>query len=54
MIVYIMSTVAEMELETISGRNASAAQYNIAEGKYRGGTIPAGYRPRQDNDGTGG
>lgn len=50
MIVYIMSTVAEMELDTISGRNASAAQHNIAEGKYRGGTIPAGYRPYQDRD----
>lgn len=52
MIVYIMATVAEMELDEISRRNSSAAAYNIQRGTYRGGTIPAGYKPEKDDAAT--
>lgn len=51
MVVYVMATVAEMELDSIPGRNASAAQHNIAEGKWRGGSIPTGYRPYKAAEG---
>jgi site-specific DNA recombinase len=41
----LVAKVAEMELAAISERNASAAQYNIKAGKYRGGVPPWGYLP---------
>ncbi len=45
-----MGTVAEMELEAISERNRSAAQHNIKQGRYRGGSVPpwGGYQPHKD------
>lgn len=47
----LVAKVAEMELAAISERNASAAQYNIKAGKYRGGIPPWGYLPRRDDAG---
>jgi site-specific DNA recombinase len=44
-IALLVAKVAEMELAAISERNASAAQYNIRAGKYRGGVPPWGYLP---------
>ncbi|HEY1842837.1 MAG TPA: recombinase family protein, partial [Mycobacterium sp.] len=44
-IALLVAKVAEMELAAISERNASAAQYNIRAGKYRGGMPPWGYLP---------
>ncbi|UHJ77432.1 recombinase family protein [Mycobacteroides abscessus subsp. abscessus] len=46
-IIALMGTVAQMELEAISERNRSAAQHNMREGKYRGGPPPWGYRPEK-------
>ncbi|MGB3230707.1 MAG: recombinase family protein [Mycobacterium sp.] len=46
-VIALMGTVAQMELEAISERNASAAQHNIKAGKYRGSQPPWGYLPRQ-------
>lgn len=43
----LVAKVAEMELNAISERNASAAQYNLRAGKYRGGVPPWGYLPEQ-------
>lgn len=50
-IALLVAKVAEMELAAISDRNASAAQYNIKTGKYRGGIPPWGYLPRRDDGG---
>lgn len=44
-VIALMGTVAEMELEAISERNKSAAQHNIKQGRYRGSVPPWGYRP---------
>lgn len=44
-VIALMGTVAEMELEAISERNKSAAQHNIKAGRYRGSVPPWGYRP---------
>jgi len=44
-LIALIGTVAEMELEAISERNASTARRNIRLGKYRGSTPPWGYRP---------
>ncbi|ORB49409.1 recombinase family protein [Mycobacteroides saopaulense] len=44
-IALLVASIAEMELEAISERNRSAAQYNLRAGKYRGGIPPWGYRP---------
>jgi site-specific DNA recombinase len=41
----LVASIAEMELQAIRERNASAAQYNIRAGKYRGGVPPWGYLP---------
>lgn len=50
-VIALMGTVAQMELEAISERNASTAQFNIKAGKYRGSTPPWGYLPeRVDGD----
>ncbi|WP_328589431.1 recombinase family protein [Mycolicibacter terrae] len=51
-IALLVAKVAEMELQAISERNASAARHNIRAGKYRGGVPPWGYLPRQDETGT--
>jgi site-specific DNA recombinase len=51
MIVNVMATVAEMELENIRTRNSGAAQHIIDNGAYRGGTTPAGYMPVKDESG---
>jgi site-specific DNA recombinase len=50
-IALLVAKVAEMELAAISDRNASAAQYNIKAGKYRGGIPPWGYLPEQTEEG---
>lgn len=44
-LIALIGTVAEMELEAISERNASTARRNLRLGKYRGSTPPWGYRP---------
>lgn len=44
-VIALMGTVAQMELEAISERNASAARHNIRAGKYRGSQPPWGYLP---------
>ena len=50
-IAMLVAKVAEMELDAISERNASAAKHNIRSGKYRGGMPPWGYLPGKDEDG---
>ncbi|MCV7217153.1 recombinase family protein [Mycobacterium crocinum] len=47
-VIALMGTVAEMELEAISERNRSAAQHNIKQGRYRGSVPPWGYQPHKD------
>ncbi len=49
-IALLVAKVAEMELEAISERNASAFRHNIKAGKYRGGIPPWGYVPSRDED----
>ncbi|SII00002.1 recombinase family protein [Mycobacteroides abscessus] len=49
-IALLVAKVAEMELEAISERNASAFRHNIKAGKYRGGMPPWGYVPTRDED----
>lgn len=44
-VIALMGTVAQMELEAISERNASAARHNIKAGRWRGGVPPWGYLP---------
>ncbi|MGE2717568.1 recombinase family protein [Mycolicibacterium litorale] len=51
-IALLVAKVAEMELQAISDRNASAAQHNIRAGKYTGGPTPWGYLPAKDESGT--
>lgn len=46
----LMGTVAQMELEAISERSASAKRRDIRLGKYRGGTPPWGYMPERDEE----
>ena len=41
----LVGTVAELELEAIRERNASAFKHNAALGKWRGGNPPWGYLP---------
>ncbi|WP_236724598.1 recombinase family protein [Mycobacterium avium] len=48
----LVASIAEMELDAISERNASAFRHNFKAGKYRGGIPPWGYLPRQDETGT--
>ncbi len=50
-IALLVAKVAEMELEAISERNASAFRHNFSKGKYRGGIPPWGYLPERDDDG---
>ncbi|MGV0070033.1 recombinase family protein [Mycobacterium colombiense] len=50
-IALLVAKVAEMELEAISERNASAFRHNYSRGKYRGGIPPWGYLPEQNGDG---
>lgn len=47
----MITAVAEMELEAISTRNASASTHNIRKGKWRGGIPPWGYVPERDEEG---
>jgi site-specific DNA recombinase len=41
----LVASIAEMELDAISERNASAFRHNFKSGKYRGGIPPWGYLP---------
>jgi site-specific DNA recombinase len=51
-LIALIGTVAEMELEAISERNASSHRYRVQQGHYRGSTPPWGYKPIQDEQGT--
>lgn len=51
LIVALVATVAELELDAISERNASAFQHNYSAGKWTGGVPPWGYLPEQTEDG---
>lgn len=51
MIVYILATIAEMDLANISAGNARAYQDAREEGRFKGGTWPAGYLARKVEDG---
>ncbi|MCV7409223.1 recombinase family protein [Mycobacterium florentinum] len=46
-VIALMGTVAQMELEAISERNASKSRRDIKLGKYRGSTPPWGYLPEK-------
>ncbi|QHN15996.1 recombinase family protein [Gordonia amarae] len=46
----LVAKTAEMELEAISARNASASTHNIRSGKWRGGVPPWGYVPERGDD----
>lgn len=46
----LVAKTAEMELEAISARNASASTHNIRSGKWRGGVPPWGYVPERADD----
>ncbi|RUP04760.1 MAG: recombinase family protein [Mycobacterium sp.] len=50
-VIALMGTVAQMELEAIRERNASAFKHNFSKGKYRGGVPPFGYVPVRDDSG---
>jgi site-specific DNA recombinase len=50
-LIALLGTVAQMELEAITERNRSAAQFNIRAGKYRGSKPPWGYTPARDDAG---
>lgn len=50
-IALLIAKVAELELQAISERNASAFKHNFSKGKYRGGPPPWGYMPARDEDG---
>lgn len=50
-LIALLGTVAQMELEAISERNRSAARHNIKAGKYRGSKPPWGYTPQRDDEG---
>jgi site-specific DNA recombinase len=49
-LVALLGTVAQMELEAISERNRSAARHIIKAGKYRGSKPPWGYIPQRDDE----
>ncbi|GAA2542373.1 recombinase family protein [Pseudonocardia hydrocarbonoxydans] len=51
MIVYILATIAEMDLANISAGNARASEEARKEGRFKGGTWPAGYLARRVEDG---
>jgi site-specific DNA recombinase len=51
-LIALLGTVAEMELEGIRERNSSAFRHNFKAGKYRGGIPPWGYLPQRDETGT--
>ncbi|OBI54680.1 resolvase [Mycolicibacterium fortuitum] len=51
-LIALIGTVAEMELEAISERNASSQRFRVSKGHYRGSTPPWGYKPQQDVEGT--
>ncbi|WP_457171543.1 recombinase family protein [Mycobacteroides abscessus] len=46
-IALLVAKVAELELQAISERNASAFKHNYSLGKWRGGMAPWGYVPTQ-------
>lgn len=46
-VIALMGTVAQMELDAIRERTASAARYNLRAGKYRGSLPPWGYLPEK-------
>ncbi|AWT52595.1 recombinase family protein [Mycolicibacterium smegmatis] len=46
-VIALMGTVAQMELDAISERNASTARFNLKAGKYRGSLPPWGYLPQK-------
>lgn len=46
-IALLVAKVAELELQAISERNASAFKHNYSLGKWRGGMAPWGYVPAQ-------
>lgn len=48
MMAMFVANAAQLELEAISSRNASAARHLIRSGRWRGGTPPWGYRPKKD------
>ncbi|UNQ40224.1 recombinase family protein [Prescottella equi] len=50
-IVSLIATVAELELDAISERNASAFRHNYRAGKWRGGVPPWGYLPEETEQG---
>jgi site-specific DNA recombinase len=50
-LIALLGTVAQMELEAITQRNQSAARHNIKAGKYRGSKPPWGYTPQRDDEG---
>jgi site-specific DNA recombinase len=49
-LIALLGTVAQMELEAISERNRSAARHNIKAGKYRGSKPPWGYVPQRNDE----
>jgi site-specific DNA recombinase len=49
MILFVLASVAQLEWEAISERNAGAFDTNIRAGKYRGGNPPLGYRAEKVN-----
>lgn len=46
-IAMLVAKTAEMELEAISARNASAFRHNFQSGRWRGGVPPWGYKPEK-------
>ncbi|MFI1914557.1 recombinase family protein [Nocardia sp. NPDC020380] len=50
-IVALIATVAELELDAISERNSNAFRHNFTSGKWRGGVPPWGYLPEKDDNG---
>lgn len=50
-LIALLGTVAQMELEAIAERNRSAARHNMKAGKYRGSKPPWGYTPQRDEQG---
>jgi site-specific DNA recombinase len=46
-VIALMGTVAQMELEAISERNRNRKQDDLRKGNYKGGTPPWGYVPKR-------
>ncbi|MFA7512784.1 MAG: recombinase family protein [Mycolicibacterium vanbaalenii] len=46
-VIALMGTVAQMELEAISERNRNRNQDDLRKGNYKGGTPPWGYVPKR-------